>query len=190
MGLFDSAVGAIGGSIASGLFSAKAADKQMDFQEYMSNTAYQRAVKDMRKAGLNPILAARIGGASTPAGAMAQIPDLGGAFASAQQGAAALETSGVKAKLSDYEKDKIRAEAARAFAQEGLADQQMRESLEKTYEAAARTKLIKQQEGIAEAERFVKKQLVDMLQDMGIHENSSLFTQLLNIVTHTVLGGN
>lgn len=43
------------------------------FQAGMSDTAYQRAMIDMKKAGLNPILAGKFGGASTPAGGIAQL---------------------------------------------------------------------------------------------------------------------
>nr|DAF72693.1 MAG TPA: Putative minor capsid protein [Microviridae sp.] len=44
-----------------------------DWQERMSSTAYQRAVEDMKKAGLNPILAFSSGGASTPGGSAGTI---------------------------------------------------------------------------------------------------------------------
>jgi hypothetical protein len=46
-----------------------AAAKQMAFQKEMSNTSYQRGMEDMQRAGLNPILAGKMGGASTPTGA-------------------------------------------------------------------------------------------------------------------------
>lgn len=49
------------------------AREQMAFQERMSGSAYQRAVKDMSLAGLNPMLAYEQGGASTPPGAKAEV---------------------------------------------------------------------------------------------------------------------
>ena len=55
----------------------RAASNQMSFQEDMSNTSYQRGMIDMKKAGLNPILAGKMGGASTPGGATYQPQDVG-----------------------------------------------------------------------------------------------------------------
>lgn len=51
--------------------SAQEAQKNRDWQEYMSNTAHQREVKDLLAAGLNPVLSANAG-AVTPSGSTGQ----------------------------------------------------------------------------------------------------------------------
>lgn len=61
--------------------------EQMAFQERMSNTQYQRAVADMRAAGLNPLLAYQQGGSGTPAGSMPRVENaMGAAVSSAASG--------------------------------------------------------------------------------------------------------
>lgn len=53
--------------------SALEAEKTRNWQKQQTDTAYQRAVEDLKKAGLNPILAASRGGAESGAGAMGAI---------------------------------------------------------------------------------------------------------------------
>ena len=66
------ALGAFGykGAKDQNVASAAQAQRQMDFQREMSNTAVQRRMADLQKAGINPILAGSKE-ASSPAGAMA-----------------------------------------------------------------------------------------------------------------------
>lgn len=70
------ALGSVIGGERANIATAKLAREQMAFQERMSSTAYQRAVADMRAAGINPMLAIRQGGATTPGGAMATMRDV------------------------------------------------------------------------------------------------------------------
>lgn len=78
-------------------FSADQARRQMEFQERMSNTSYQRAMADMKAAGLNPILAYQQGGAGTPQGASGSASQpVGAQFENAMQGLGEGVTSATK----------------------------------------------------------------------------------------------
>lgn len=84
-------------------FGRESQDIQHNFQERMSNTSYQRAMQDMRSAGLNPILAFNQGGASSPSGSApgGQAAHVGNEFAGAVSSAVDIRRS--RAELANLE---------------------------------------------------------------------------------------
>lgn len=69
-GLLGGGSGMIGSAIQ-GRRAEREARRNREFQERMANTVWQRGVRDMRKAGINPMLAFMKGGAPAPGGSMA-----------------------------------------------------------------------------------------------------------------------
>lgn len=147
------AIASVGGSVISGLFDkagssaqnqaqAAAAQKQMDFQERMSNTSYQRTMADMKKAGLNPILAYKTGGASSPGGAQPNVVnEMTGMSNSAKAATAAVaQLDNVRAdtKLKTSQQQTTDTDGAKNVQQWNLLQQEIKRARDLAHSAKAK----------------------------------------------------
>lgn len=203
-----------------------AAKTQMDFQErmattafdrskelatdqygrakYLSDTSYQRGMSDMRKAGLNPILAYKQGGASTPGiglpsthsptGALAQIAD----YMTPAVGSAAsmrTATASANAAVAQYvntmeDVNRIVADTGLKKAQEYQIGPQVAKTVAEIAQVGANVEALGTQAALNRASKIVKdlegtlKNLeVYSLRNMGRKVNEKLYNYINRLIT-------
>jgi len=153
-------VGRLIGTEMTNRSNARQARANRDFQERMSNTSYQRAVADMKKAGINPMLAAKVGGASTPAGAVAQVADYGQSYSEGRKVDLQRELNKSQVKATNEQANLYSAQAAKARAE--TVTEMTRPDLNRAQTSSALSSAGQADQAIQESKQRVSKMLSEI----------------------------
>lgn len=163
--IIGGALGLIGGAMQNSAASA-AADKQMRFQKESAQNQYKWAMDDMRRSGLNPILAYKQGGAGTLSGSSYTPQNIG---AAAAQGVSSVGSTALAAQRQETELANIAADTAlkssqdktqaalqiQAMAQAGQANANSALATQQTINASWQEDAIRQALAIGNPQRVI-----------------------------------
>lgn len=125
--------------------AAAAADKQMAFQKESAQHSYQWATDDMRKAGINPILAYKQGGSGTLSGSSYTPQNVGAAAATGATAGAGVASSAIAASRNQAELANIAADTALKSSQDKTQSALQVQALAQAGQANANSALASEQ---------------------------------------------
>ena len=174
-------------------FNAEEAEKQRQWEETMSNTAHQRQMDDMIRAGINPILSGRYGGANAGGGATAHASNVSGVAATMpmynqQDVITPAINTGLRAKEVEAGVTKIAAEVKQLGAQYGLTNQETARVVAEIDKIKELTEEIKWRGDALKVEAEIKQVTQDIV--TRLRYNEALLALDINLLDQRLYAGD